>query len=236
MTITREKFKIEKTVFDYSTIKILRKFEAQGFIEVETLIPLFMGKESNVFVGEGEKGQIIVKIYRIANFDFKRMYDYLKLDRRIVSLKKTRRGIIFTWVKREYRNLLKAREAGVKVPTPYAVKDNVLLMELIGEPAMKVKDVHPKNPQKFYDDVIKQLTKLLKAKVIHADLSSFNILNYDEKPVFIDFSQSTTIDSARSNEYFERDLRNVNNFFKKIGAKELKTLEDFHPLWSSLTK
>ena len=72
------------------------------------------------------------------------------------------------------------------------------------------------------------MKKLLSANLVHADLSQFNILNHNDLPVFIDFSQSTTKDSLRAREYLERDLKNVNNFFKKIGLKEkeLKTVED----------
>ena len=39
-----------------------------------------------------------------------------------------------------------------------------------------------------------------------------------EKPVFIDFSQCTTLESSRAEEYLERDIRNICNFFKKITA------------------
>ena len=56
-------------------------------------------------------------------------------------------------------------------------------------------------------------------KLVHADLSAFNILNFDEKPVFIDMSQSTTLEDVRFKEYLERDIRNVVNFFKKYGLR-----------------
>ncbi len=227
--ISKEKFKTEKTVFDNFTINTLRSLETKGFLDHETLIPLFIGKEANVFIGEGEKGLLIVKIYRLETCDFNRMYDYIKLDPRFKGVKRKKRDIIMMWVKREYRNLLKAREFHVRVPMPLIVKNNVLVMSLIGDPANKLKDDIPKNVSKFYVDTINQIKKLLKAGLVHADLSQFNILNLDDKPVLIDFSQSTTKNSQRAKEYFERDLKNVNNFFLKIGLKEkeLKTVEDF---------
>ncbi len=55
--------------------------------------------------------------------------------------------------------------------------------------------------------------------MVHADLSAFNILNHNEKPVFIDFSQCTTLDSSRVKEYLERDIRNISVFFRKLGLK-----------------
>ncbi|MCK4521167.1 MAG: serine protein kinase RIO, partial [Nanoarchaeota archaeon] len=53
----------------------------------------------------------------------------------------------------------------------------------------------------------------------HADLSPFNILNFDEKPVFIDFSQCSSLRDSRAEEYLQRDIRNICNFFKKSGLK-----------------
>jgi RIO kinase 1 len=227
--IRREEFKIEKSVFDLFTVGNLKKLESKGFFEFESLIPLFLGKEANIFVGEGEKGYVAVKIYRVENCDFNRMFDYIKLDPRYSSLKRKRRDIIMMWVQREYKNLLKAREGGARVPTPYAIANNVLVMELVGEPALKIKDDIPENPALFYLDVVAQMKKLFNAGLVHADLSQFNILNYGQRPVLIDFSQATTIGSFRAGEYLRRDLTNVNNFFRKLGVKEkeLKTIAYF---------
>ena len=63
------------------------------------------------------------------------------------------------------------------------------------------------------------MKKMHKAGLIHADLSQFNILNYNENPVFIDFSQCTTSDDPRANELLERDIKNIANFFNKQGLK-----------------
>ena len=63
------------------------------------------------------------------------------------------------------------------------------------------------------------MKKLHKAGLVHADLSAFNILNYNEKPVFSDFSQYTTLESSMANDYLERDVRNICIFFRKLGLK-----------------
>jgi len=227
--ITKDKFKTEKTVFDTFTINNLRKLESEGFFDIESLIPLFMGKEANVFIGKGIHGEIIIKIYRLENCDFNGMYNYIKQDPRFHKISRKKREIIFAWTKREYKNLLKCREGKVKVPTVYTIKHNIIVMEMIGEPALKIKDSIPKNPLAFYKELIIQIKKMLKIGIIHGDLSKFNILNYNEKPVLIDFSQGMPKNSLRAKEYFERDLKNINNFFRKLGLKEesLKTLQDF---------
>lgn len=218
----KEEFKTMHDVFDEFTNRTLYKLITQGHFEgLES--PISIGKESNVFSAIKKDGsRVMVKIYRLETCDFNRMYDYIKDDPRFIDIKKGKRNIIFSWVQREYRNLLKARQANVSVPTPLTFSNNVLVLEFIGDNgifAPKLKDAIPKNPREFFEKIIVNMKKLHKAGFVHADLSAFNILNYNEKPVFIDFSQCTTLDSSRASEYLERDVRNICNFFKKIGLK-----------------
>jgi len=149
------------------------------------------------------------------------MYRYIADDPRFSGLKKQRRKVIFAWAQREYRNLMNAREANVSAPTPYAFKNNVLLMSFIGdeEVAPKLSKQFPKNPKKFFDEVVENAKRLYKHGFIHADLSAFNILNYKEKPVFIDLSHGTPIKNPNAEEYVRRDVKNVCMFFKKLGLK-----------------
>ena len=55
--------------------------------------------------------------------------------------------------------------------------------------------------------------------LIHGDLSSFNILNHNDKPFFIDFSQGTLVKTPNSGELLERDVRNIVGFFGKLGVE-----------------
>src|SRR3989338_7041232 len=224
----REKFKTMHHVFDEFTNRTLFKLISRGYFEgLES--PVSTGKESNVFSAIRKDGtKAIVKIYRLETCDFNRMYDYIKDDPRFLNLKRGKRNIIFSWVQREYRNLLKAREANVSVPTPFTFSNNVLVLEFIGEDgyiAPKLKDGIPKNPKEFFEKIIANMRKLYKAGLVHADLSAFNILNHNEKPVLIDFSQCTMLEGSRANEYLERDVRNICIFFRKIGLEtdEAKT-------------
>lgn len=220
--ITREKFKTYENVFDNFALRTLFKLSSQGYFDdIETLSPVSIGKESNVFSAKKNKEKVIIKIYRLETCDFNRMFDYIKYDSRYVGLKRQRRKVIFSWVQREYRNLLKSREAGLRVPTAHVFSNNVLIEEFIGnkDPAPKLKDQIPKNKKKFFDDIISQLKKLYKAGLVHADLSHFNILNMQEKPVLIDFSTCTPIDNPSAEDYLRRDVRNICNFFAKYGLK-----------------
>ena len=230
-----EKWKTWGNVFDNFTIVTIHKIIDKGIIN-GLVGPLKIGKESNVFVAKIDGRSIIVKIYRLETCDFKKMYDYIKYDPRYSSLHKRRRLIIFSWVQRELRNLHIARVAGLRVPTPIHASNNVLIEEFIGDDsknqdgaAPQLKDQIPEDPEKFYRQVKVMIKKLLKAKLVHADLSQFNILNNDEKPVFIDFSQSTPIDNPRAKEYFLNDAKNITNFFTKIGVE--CQMREYEEMW-----
>lgn len=220
--ITREKFKTWGNVFDQFTLRNLFELSSKGhFIELKS--PISTGKEANIFSAETEHGKdIIVKIYRLETCDFNRMYDYIKYDARYVNLKAKRREIIFSWAQREFRNLMKSREAGVRVPLPIQCKNNILLMELIGdsEAAPKLKDMYPDDPEKFTNKIIDYMKKLHKTGLVHGDLSEFNILNWNDKPVFIDISQGTILRSANAEELLDRDIKNMCRFFRKMGVEK----------------
>jgi len=218
--ITKEKFKTTHNVFDEFTNRNLFKLISQGHIDgLES--PISIGKEANIFSAKKGKKNLIVKIYRLENCDFNQMYDYIKEDPRYLNLKGKKRRIIFAWTQREFRNLMIAREASVRVPTPLTFMSNIIVMEFIGknEVAPKLKDAPPVNLQKFLNDIIDSMKRLYKAGLVHADLSSFNILNYNEKPVFIDFSQTSSIKTSRAHEFLVRDVRNIASFFAKYGLK-----------------
>ena len=226
--MSKEKFKTMGNVFDLHTEAAIFKLMSEGHFD-GLQSPVSIGKEANIFTALKGKKKVIVKIYRLETCDFNKMYDYIKYDTRYLGLKGKKRLIIFSWCQREFRNLLKAREAGVKAPTPIAFKDNVLVMECIGNrnPAPKLKDQYPKDPDKFYNLLITHVRRFYKAGFVHGDLSEFNILNYRDFPVLIDFSQASPLKSMNSQELLERDIKNINRFFSRIGAKIKDDLKGF---------
>lgn len=216
----KEEFKTLKDVFDLFTEKSLFKLISQGYFEgLES--PLSIGKEANIFTARTKEGtRIIVKIYRLSVSDFNKMFEYIRVDPRFPVVKRSRRNVIFAWAQREFRNLLKAREAGVLVPTPITVLNNVLVMDCVGGEtiARRLKDCVPKDSHMFLTDIIKNVKRLYRAGMVHGDLSPFNILNDREVPVLIDWSQATVLDNPHAQEYLVRDVKNVAVFFRKQGV------------------
>ena len=220
--ITREKFKVHNNVFDQFTLRNLFKLASEGFFE-ELKNSVAIGKEANIFTAEKKDGTlVIVKIYRLETCNFNKMFDYIKQDPRYRGLARKKREIVFAWTQREFRNLLKAR-GDVRVPIPYKVKDNIIVMEMIGDdgPAPELKNAVPNNPKEFFDSVIGNVKKLYDGGLVHGDLSHFNILNNNDEPVFIDFSQATLTKNLQAQELLERDVGNIVKFFNsKCGLKE----------------
>lgn len=217
----QERFKTEKGVFDEFTNRNLFELESRGILS-RPFSPYEIGKESNVFIAQRKNKPCILKIYRLQNCDFKRMYEYICVDPRYEYLMKRRREIIFAWTQREYKNLLRAQKAGVNAPVPYAYRDNILVESMIGkqEPAPALKDRHPRYPRQFLDAIFQQVRALYRSGLVHGDLSSFNILNFEEKPYLIDFSQATVTKSPNVQELLLRDIKNILSFFNKLGIKE----------------
>ena len=232
VTLTsQERFRTFKGVFDEFTERNIFELHSRNYFDRLTS-PLKVGKESNVFLAEKGSQKIIVKIYRQQNCDFKRMFEYIKQDPRYETLRNKRREIIFAWTQREYKNLHRAMTAKINSPKPLGWKFNILLEEMIGddEPALPLKDQPPRNPKKFFAEVITQMQKLYKVGLIHGDLSAFNILNFNEKPYLIDFSQSTTVKTPNSMELLERDIHNILVFFRKFGI-----IADFEETFKKIT-
>ncbi|MBR9692762.1 serine protein kinase RIO [Candidatus Woesearchaeota archaeon] len=233
---SREEWKIYGNVFDKFTIDVLQRLEARGHFDA-LASGIALGKEANVFTATPAKAgedYVIVKIYRLENCNFKKMYEYLKFDPRYMHTKPSKRFVVFAWCQREYRNLLIAREAGLRCPTPLAFKDNVMVMSLIGDgkkgtAAKQLKDTAPKDPEAFSKLLLKDIKKLWKKGLVHGDLSAFNLLLYKEKPVFIDFSQSSPTSAPNAKELLKRDLKNVASYLKRHGVdidmeKEFKSI------------
>lgn len=224
---TREAFKTRNDVFDEHTNRNLFVLASKGFFEENTLSPISMGKEANIFYAKRKDGsKLILKIYRVNTCDFTRMFDLLRRDPRFPKLNKNRRKIVSAWASREYKNLHRARDAGVLVPAPYVLKENILLMEFIGDanPASKLKDLEPDNKKEFMEKAITNMKKLYKAKLVHGDLSPFNILNWNDCPYFIDFSQCIELGTSFAEEMLERDIKNMTKYFRKTG---LNTTEEY---------
>ncbi|AEH07117.1 serine protein kinase RIO [Methanothermococcus okinawensis] len=216
-----EELKTEDSVFDSRTLLTLHSLLNGKHID-ELLGVINSGKESVVFSAVKENKYFAVKVYRVSTCDFKTMWKYIQGDPRFHLRKSSTRQIIHAWVEKEYRNL---KRANYYVNSPKALlrRENVLLMELIhdnnGAPSPRLKDVNV-DYAKFYEIIKEDLKTLYNdAQLVHGDLSEYNILVKDDKPVYIDFSQGVIVQHPLSKSLLIRDIKNITNFFKRKGIE-----------------
>ncbi|WP_414469617.1 serine protein kinase RIO [Methanobacterium sp. ACI-7] len=213
--------RVGSEVFDSITLKTLYKLSNSGNIH-RLNGAISTGKEANVFKGADEDDEFVaVKIYRVTTSDFKKMQTYIQGDHRFNVRTGNKRQLVNAWVTKEFRNLQRAEEAGVRVPKPIVTKNNVLVMEFIGDEegdaALPMRHSEIKDPEELVKKIIENMGLLYReAGLVHGDLSSYNILIQDEEPVIIDISQGMTRDHPISEELLNRDIENLIKDFKKL--------------------
>ncbi|MGC8812255.1 MAG: serine protein kinase RIO [Candidatus Aenigmatarchaeota archaeon] len=218
-----KEFKIERKVFDERTLMALFKLLNKGIIKtVESIAK--EGKESVVLSAKDKNDNwLALKVYRYEYCDFKSMWKYLVGDPRFFNVKKSRRAVVLNWAKREFKNLQIAFEAKVSCPKPITLNENVLVLEFIGEKgnlAPRLIDVKlsVEDAGYVYNFLIEEIEKIVRAGLVHSDLSPYNILIF-EKPYLIDFSQAVPRSHPLAKEFLLRDIKNINLYFKKIGVE-----------------
>ena len=215
--------KTEGGVFSYATLESVGKLGSKGFID-QIKGPIATGKEADVFLGMRDGRKIVIKIFRFSSASyFKKptVLQYILGDERFRKVKRSPRDLIKSWAMKEFRNLKKAQEAGVRAPKPFAIEKNVLVMQYIGEdkPAERLLKSRLEDPEKTFREIIKQMRRLYKAGFVHADLSEYNILMLKGQPYLIDFGQGVLLKHPKAKEFLERDVRIICTFFRKLGVE-----------------
>lgn len=220
--MTREKFKVYEGVFDQITFKALHKLYPNYFDSLKG--PISTGKEADVYLAEKGDGYVALKIYRILARMYKGFDVYIRDDPRFKSVRNNPLQLIFAWTKKEYKNLLRANDAGVRVPEAFGFKKNVLVMEFIGSkesPSPLAKHQPPANPVKWKDLIYSWIKKMwVDKRMVHGDLSEWNILNFNNEPVMIDISQAVLREHPLSIKLLKRDVDRITKWFQKLGVTD----------------
>jgi len=189
------------------------------------------GKEARIYWGKDPDGkELAIKIYLTTSAEFKKgMLPYIEGDPRFTHVRRDTRSLVYAWAQKEFKNLQRAYETGVRIPQPIAVEKNVLIMEFIGKNGVSaplMREVPLRNPERVYRQLLTSLRRLYrKGRLVHADLSEYNIMIWKGKPVIFDVSQAVPIEHPMAHQFLRRDLENLHRYFKKLDIDVLSVDE-----------
>ena len=215
-----EVYEVEAEVFDEPTLRALYKLVHDEHVRAVGGV-VSSGKEANIVEADGRDGEIALKIYRIATSSFQDMRKYLEGDPRFEGAR-SKKELVVEWVRREFSNLKRASEAGVRVPEPVAHERNVLVSEFVGEDGVRsprLQEVEIENPETCYEVVLEYASRLHDAGLVHGDLSEYNVLVHDGDLVVIDMGQTVRVEHPHADDMLENDCENVARFFSSLGVE-----------------
>jgi RIO kinase 1 len=206
---------------------------AEGTI-TEVVRPLRSGKEAQIYLVLGDGEERVAKIYKDADRrSFKHRSDYTEgrkvrnsRDQRAMG-KHTSYGRAKdedAWRSAEVAAIYRLRDAGIRVPEPFHFVDGILIMELVtdagGHPAPRLGEVEMTagEARGIFDQLLREVVRMLCAGVVHGDLSDFNVLMGAGGPVLIDFPQ--WVDASRNQNAREHLIRDVTNLTDFLGRFE----------------
>ncbi|XP_019966661.2 serine/threonine-protein kinase RIO1 isoform X1 [Paralichthys olivaceus] len=222
-------------VLDPRTRMILFKMLSRGAIcEINGCIST--GKEANVYHASTSAGERrAIKIYKTSILLFKDRDKYVSGEFRFRHgyCKGNPRKMVRTWAEKEMRNLIRLQTAGIPSPEPLLLRSHVLLMSFIGKddmpaPLLKNASLSESKARELYLQVLQNMRKMFQeARLVHADLSEFNMLYHNGDAYIIDVSQSVEHDHPHALEFLRKDCCNVNEFFVKHGVAVMTVRELF---------
>jgi len=187
---------------------------------------LGVGKEADVYDALNPKGErIAVKFHRLGRISFRQT-----IRKRGYTTEHA------NWLfqsrlaaEKEFEALKLVFPCGVAVPKPISQNRHVLVMGMIeGAELAEWKEIS--NPEKVLKEILSNVRKAyLKAGIIHADLSEYNvILKPNMHILIIDWPQYVRREHPNAQQLLTRDVKNILEYFKRkhmIKAKLKEALE-----------
>jgi RIO kinase 2 len=176
--------------------------------------PLGVGKEADVYDALNYRGKrIAVKFHRLGRISFR------QTKRKRGYTTQHSAGWLFQSrlaAEREFQALTLLFPRGVAVPEPLGQNRHVIAMGMI-EGAELASWKRLTKPGKILSEVLRNVRKaFLKAGVIHADLSEYNIILKPNKHVLIiDWPQFVKSNHPNAEELLKRDVQNVLQYFER---------------------
>ncbi len=225
----------------------LRTFYTDGLI-TDVLAMIKGGKEANVYRCLASVGQAAsyaaAKVYRprtLRNLRNDHIYRAGRItltedgrpvhkneDRTLRAMhKKTAYGQQVahqSWLLYEYNALQILYEAGAAVPEPLGVGPNAILMGYVGDGHSAAPTLHSvalarPAARRLFQQVVENIDLMLRCRLIHGDLSAFNILYWEGTITLIDFPQVVLADrNPAAHAILARDIARICDYFTRQGV------------------
>ena len=224
----------------YETIQLpeLETFYDRELI-TDVLHTVKSGKEATVYCCRAHPSTgrefLAAKIYRsrrVRSFKNDAVYQQgrvildARLRRAVKNKSRTGRGVQFaSWVGHEFETLSTLHKAGADVPEPLAQSGPAILMEYMGDqdvPAPMLRNVSlpQEEVRSLFDLLMRNVELWLACDIVHADLSAYNVLYWEEEVKVIDFPQA--VDPRLNSSAFSllsRDIDNLCRYFARYGME-----------------
>ncbi|MCX6655931.1 MAG: serine protein kinase RIO [Candidatus Bathyarchaeota archaeon] len=230
----QEEFNVSDAVFDRPTLEgVLRLIQKKKIDKIKGALKA--GKEAHIYWGTAPDGaEIAVKIYYTTSAEFRKgMMRYIEGDPRFKRIRTDPKSLVYTWTQKEFSNLQLAEQGGVNAPRPIDFLRNILVMTFIGfdgVPAPLLRELPLENPNDFYDKLTDEMRTLYqKSGLVHGDLSEYNIMVWEKKPVIFDVSQAMLKNHPLAPSLLQHDVETINKYFAKLGVEvyDNKELEEW---------
>jgi RIO kinase 1 len=128
------------------------------------------------------------------------------------------------WMNAERLSLMRLKAAGADVPLAISAVEGALLMEFIGDeqaaPRLHEAAIDENDLAGCWDRLLRTIRIALQEDRIHGDLSAYNVLWWNDRPIVIDWPQAVDPRINESSEWLlRRDLANLAGWFCRRGLK-----------------
>lgn len=236
----------------------LSPFYEDGQI-LDVVRPVKGGKEANVYCCRAHPSMgtalLAAKVYRPRMFrnlrnDARYRQGRVVLDERGRAVHDARRLhavargtglgkelVQMSWLSHEFQTLRLLHDAGADVPRPVAVRENVILMEYLGDekrgaPTLNHVTLDRTDAGRLFDRLVRNVELMLEAGRVHGDLSAYNVLYWEGEVTIIDFPQAfDPFHNADAYALFARDVERLCRYFARYGM-QLEADHLAHEFWS----
>lgn len=173
-----------------------------------------------------------IKIYKTSILVFKDRDKYVAGEHRWRRgyCKSNPRKMVKVWAEKEMRNYRRIHQANIPCPRPILLKQHVLVMEFLGRdgwPSPRLKDatLSDRRLREAYVQCVLIMRRIYqRCRLVHGDLSEYNLLWHNSQIYVIDVSQSVETDHPSALDFLRKDCANINDYFRKVANLTVMTV------------